>query len=155
MSNSNTHTTPKNIVKNLTIIHLGFVFALFAFGMVQFFTNDIASTSQVDQADNMVYVFPILGLAGFFMGNFIFKQLLAKAKHEPTLIQKLTGYQTASLIRWALLEGPALLNLVWFGLTGDSLYLMVGASLFICLLWLRPSKAKIAQELELKGESLN
>jgi len=155
MNQSNTKQTPKGFMKTFSIVHFGLAAGVLALGLVQFSIKDIVPTSEIDQEDPMIYIFPIVGLAGIFVGNLLFKQLLPKLKSETLLSKKLMGYQTANIIRWALIEGPPLLNIIWFGSTGNSLFLAVGGTLFVYLLWLRPAKQKTIQELELKGELLN
>ena len=150
--NTSTRLTPKGFMKTISIIHYALVAGVLALGLVNFLQTAISP----DQENNaMTYLFPVFGLMGIFVGSIIFKQMLPKLKTENLLSKKLMGYQTACLIRWALIEGPALLNIVWFGNTGNSLYLAVGATLVIYLTWLRPTKQKLEQELELKGELLN
>jgi len=64
----------------------------------------------------------------------------------------LAGYQAASLIKYALLEGPALLNIIWFSLTGNLLYLTIGGVMILFLFIQRPKAEKIEKELELKSD---
>jgi hypothetical protein len=103
-------------------------------------------------ADIFVYILPLIALGGIFAGNFIFKKLLSNIKKNESLQHKLTGYQTASLVKFALLEGPALLNILWFSQTGNLLFLTIGMVLVLFLFMQRPTKIKIENDLELTGE---
>ena len=105
--------------------------------------------------DMMVYIFPTIGIMGIFMSKVLFSQLLKNLENKGLLSEKLSGYLTASLIQFALVEGPAFLNIIWFNTTGNMLYFAVALVLIVYLAWLRPSKSKIENQLQLKGELLS
>jgi hypothetical protein len=75
--------------------------------------------------------------AGFFLYNG-----KAKAAREANLSveKKLDVYRTATIIQWALCEGPSLFCAVSFFMTGDATFLLFfGIALLFFLLKLRPS----------------
>ncbi|MEN1784737.1 MAG: hypothetical protein AAGF77_06300 [Bacteroidota bacterium] len=104
--------------------------------------------------DYLTFIFPVLGLAGFFAGKFFYQKSLQKIRTMPVLSQKLTAFRSAALIQYALLEGPALINLVAFGQTGNFLFLTVGGALLLYLWTMRPHTEKIKRDLALRGEHL-
>ena len=106
------------------------------------------------EEDLMIYVFPSIGILGIFLSKFLFAQQLKHLEDKKLLSQKLPGYLTASLISYALVEGPAFLNLVWFNTTGNMLYFAVTLTLLVYLLWQRPTRQKVEHQLQLKGELL-
>lgn len=151
MTQNNQQQTPKNYLKTISILHIALVAGPLLLGTFFYLQTDVSTTSEDDM---MIYIFPLLGVAGIFVGQFLFKQLTSKLKKDATLSSKLATYQTASLVRWALVEGPALLNFVWFGNTSNSLFLAIGATLLIYLFLLRPTKTKIQNDLKLQGPQL-
>ncbi len=139
-------STPKNFLKTLTIIHYALVAGPLLIGVIFYLNTELNTNDTVD--DIFIYIFPLIALVGVFSGNFIFKKLLSNIKKSESLQHKLTGYQTASLVKFALLEGPAFLNIVWFSLTGNLLYLTIGMVLVLFLFMQRPTKIKVENDLE-------
>lgn len=143
-------TTPRNFLKTLAILHLALLAGPLLAGIFFYFNTEIKVNGTAN--DILIYIFPIIGLAGIFTSKFLYQQFLTPLKAHELLKTKLVGLQTASLIQYVLIEGPALLNIVWFEKTGNLLYLTVGGVLLIYLFMLRPTKSKIENDLELKGE---
>lgn len=104
------------------------------------------------QNDIFIYIFPVIALVGIFASKVLYRVLINPLKQKERLQDKLAGLQSASFIQYALIEGPAFLNIIWFSKTGNLLYLTIGAVLLIYLFTLRPTKTKIENDLDLKGE---
>ena len=143
-------TTPNKIVKTLSIIHLAMAIGPLLTGAV-FYMNTELNTNGT-QNDIFIYIFPVIALAGIFASKVLYRVLINPLKQKERLQDKLAGLQSASFIQYALIEGPAFLNIIWFSQTGNLLYLTIGAVLLIYLFTLRPTKTKIENDLELKGE---
>jgi hypothetical protein len=62
---------------------------------------------------------------------------------------KINKYQVAFLIRTALFELPALLNIVGFLVSGNIVFLIAGVVFFMLLVSARPSKQAIIEALNL------
>ena len=123
----------------------------FVLGIVFYRTTQIRTDGSIN--DNIfVYIFPMLGLIGIFISKIVYRKLLRPLGQKDRLSTKLAGLQAASLISYALVEGPALLNIVWFSQTGNLLYLTVGAVLIIYLFTVRPKKEKVVNDLRLSNE---
>jgi len=60
-------------------------------------------------------------------------------------------FQTASIIKYALLEGASLFSIVIFSNTQNLTYLIIGVVLIGYLYLQRPTKSKIESALDLKG----
>ncbi len=143
-------TTPRSFLKTLTIIHLAMVAGPLLAATIFFMNTELQTNGT--QSDIFVYIFPIIALAGVFGSKFLFNLFVKNLKNHETLQAKLTGYQTASLIKYGLLEGPALLNIVWFSVTGNLLYLSIGCALILFLFVQRPSADKVENDLVLDSE---
>ncbi len=144
-------TFVKNPIKTLSLIHLVMVAGPLLVGTILYLNTNIKMDGSIGD-DIFVYVFPLMALVGIFSGKYIYNILLNNLKKNDDLQQKLVGYQTASFVKWGLLEGPALLNIMWFSTNGNLLFLTVGGTLLVFLFAQRPTKSKIENELELKGE---
>jgi len=90
-----------------------------------------------------------LALGGFAAGNILFKKQLQKITPERTLSQKIASYQTAFIIRMALLEGASLFSIVAYMLGGNLFFLAVFCVILLCFIFIRPTKDKTANDLNL------
>lgn len=153
MSNQNQPVTVNAFVKTIQIIHGALTIGVLAFLAFGFLSNDTLST----EGANMVFlsIGLILFLAGVFLGTYLYKNQLASIKNEMSLQQKLTTYQTAALIRYALIEGAALFMGVQFLTSGNLLYASIAFVALATMMYLRPTKDKIAVDLKLTGEDLH
>lgn len=126
-------------IKILKIIHLaicaGVILAYIFAGQ---FTIEQLKGQGIDSEDLVYLVIPI---AAIFVSNFMFKSQLKQVDPKSTLEQKLPLYQTASIIRWAILEGAAILLLF---IKPD--LLIFGILLILYLVFLRPTEEKIASD---------
>lgn len=150
MINSQQQTTVKGQLRTLTIIHLalvgGCVIALLMFS--QNATPFIYSTP----TDMLTMVSVLLPVATIFAGNILFKKQLGSIPDNATLQQKLAGYQTAFIVKCALIEGPTLFALIIFSSTHNIYNLIIGIILIVILFIQRPSKEKIIEQLNLARE---
>ncbi len=107
----------------------------------------------LDEEGEMGQIFLVLGLVmgigGIFGGNYVYKQLLAKARGLPSLKEKLMQYRTANIVRYALLEGAAIFSLVGYLLTGAFNLLIMAGGLIVWFITLAPSQSRAIEDLEL------
>lgn len=128
-------------LKILKLIHLaictGVILAYIFAGQI---TVEQLKGQEIKSSDLIYLVIPI---AAFLLSNFMFKNQLKHINPDLKLEEKFTFYQTASIIRWAILETAAFLilfikpALVIFGI------LLIG---YIFLL--RPSEDKTLNDLQ-------
>jgi hypothetical protein len=145
-------TTPRKFLRTLSIIHAALLIGPLILGAFLFLSIEIAPSAIQNSDDIFIYIFPLLGMIGIFAGKFLYKRFLSILGDKKNLREKLVGFQSASIIQYALVEGPAFLNLVWFGVSGNSLFLTVAGVLLIYLFVQRPTITKIVNDLQLKGE---
>lgn len=142
------------VLKILTLIH----FAILA-GMVLFFGIVLLKKRAVLQSEISLdfqnpFAIVVLTLLVFvlFLHNFMFKQQLEKAKKAPNFPEKIKQYQTALIIKWALIEAPIILAITATLITGNIIFLGIAALLIIYLYTLKPNKEKLFSDLELSRE---
>lgn len=105
-----------------------------------------------DGNDLFVYVVPTIAMIGYFGGKFLYQKWLQELATEDSLEHKLQRYQAASLIQYALLEGPAILALVGYLQTGTALYPVIALVLLAYLYARRPTRKRMVQDLPLNFE---
>jgi O-antigen/teichoic acid export membrane protein len=77
------------------------------------------------------------------------QKLIRKISKELSLEEKLTRYQSALIIRFALTEGLGILATIFFLLTADNDFLMLFAIILLFYIISRPTPFKAATDLEL------
>ena len=127
-------------IKTLQIIHLalcaGLIIAYFVIGEIS-----VEKLKTIPIIDASSIVFAILPFLAIIIANFIFKSQLKQVDRKLKLEDKLPVYQTASIIRWAILEGVAFIILI---LKPD--FLIFGILVIIYLIFLRPTEERISSD---------
>lgn len=141
----------KAFFKTMSLIHAALCMSLLIFTIVAYFQNQ-SFEAEIDTSDIFIYVIPIVSATGYFMSQFIFQKLLQGIGSTDTLANKLVKYNTASLIKYALIEGPAFLALFVYYMNGNAMYLVIAFALIVYLYAQRPRIDKIIQELPLSYE---
>ena len=127
-------------IKVLQIIHLaisaGTVIAYLFIGQLSIESLKIEF---IDSSDLIYFAIPILA---FFVSNFLFQSQLKQVDVKLKPEENLPIYQTASIIRWAILEASALFILF---LKQD--LLILGILIIVYLLFLRPTENRVISAL--------
>ena len=135
------HLTMTEKIKTLKLIHLaicaGMILAYIFAGQ---FTIEQLKGQEID-SDDLAYI--VIPIAAFLLSNFMFKSQLKQVDSRAGTEEKLPIYQTASIIRWAILEGAAFLILF---MKPD--LLIFGILLILYLIYLRPTEEKIVSDLQ-------
>ncbi|UCS94643.1 hypothetical protein KZP23_06415 [Echinicola marina] len=98
------------------------------------------------------FLIPSLVLASIFGSGIYFKKQLIKHKQCKSLKDKLTGYITALVLKYAMLEVPAIMAIVAYFVSADILFLGLAGILIIIFLLHKPSQSKTIAELSLSPE---
>lgn len=138
-------------LKTFSIIHLALCSGVFIFGFIMF--SKIKSTEIIldDSTDVFKYIIPCASIAAIFLSNFLFKSQLNSISENAELKEKMVKYQSASIIKYAILEGVSILSIVIYSLTSNFLYLLIAFGMLLYLISQRPTLSKIISDLDLKG----
>ena len=128
-------------IKILKIIHLALLAGV---TLIYFIIGDIFNISMPKlEGENLYYIF--IPAIAVLASNFLFKNVLSKINPKSSDKEKLMQYQTASIMRWAILEGSAFLILIL-----KPELAIFGLLLLLYLLLVRPTKEKIENELNIQ-----
>lgn len=131
-------------IKTLQIIHLaicaGIIVAYFMLGNLSMESLIITS---IDSSEIVYVLIPILA---FFLSNLLFKSQLKKVNPKLNPEENLPIYQTASIIRWAILEGAAFVILFV-----SPKFQLLGILILVYLAFLRPTEEIIKNDLQNVG----
>jgi len=143
--------TPGGFIKVMSFLHLGIATTPVILAILFYFNAEDPELDTSDTNDIFLAIVPVVALASIFLGDFIFKKILRSVSQKNGLREKLTKFQTASIIKYALLEGASLFSIVIFSNTQNLTYLIIGVVLIGYLYLQRPTKPKIESALDLKG----
>lgn len=142
---------PKSFLRVLSLIHISLFSGLLLFAIFAYFQNG-GFTAAMNQEDLFIYIVPTVAATGYFVSQYLFRKLLSGIKKDEKLKSKMGKYQTALLIQYALIEGPAFLALFAYYGTGNALYLVIAISLLAYLFTKKPTAAKLIKDVPLTLE---
>lgn len=151
MKDNNLEFTPKQYLKTMSTIHLFFMFGLIAFLATTFIINKNHVFDYSDMSDPFIYVVPLFAIGGYFLGNIFFNSTIKNIDKNETFKSKLSKYQSATIIRFAFVEGPALLGTTAFFISGNTFFILFVGLLTAYFFTLKPSKERLVSELNLKS----
>lgn len=131
----------KEKIKTLKIIHLAICAGMIvAYIFIGESTMEQMNSQEIN-SENAIYL--VVPIVAFFVSNLMFKSKLKQIDSSLTLEEKLPFYQTASIIRWAILEGAAFLILFI-----KPEFIILGIIIILYLAYLRPTEDKIVSDLK-------
>jgi hypothetical protein len=147
--NQSNRPSPESFLKSISIIHLALLAGQVIFAIVAYAQSVKVYFGIHYMDDVFMYIVPLAAIGGFMTGYTIFKKQLAAIRSKNTLGEKIIAYQTALIIRYALLEGPCLLAIVAYLLNNNLFYLVVAGLLILYFIFLRPTMEKVENDLDL------
>lgn len=131
-------------LKVIKMIHIalcvGLVIAYIFIGDVTAISFNIPELSQ----SNIIYV--LIPIIAYVFSNFMFKTQLKNADRKLKPEDNMAVYQTASIIRWAILEGAAFIILV---LNKD--FILFGILIILYFALIHPTEDRINSDLKYLG----
>ncbi len=135
-----------NTLRYLRMLHMALLVGQLLFaGIAVYLKYTNATPSALAHLDNTLQVVALLlCFGGYLGGSFVAKRNRQRALDGVLDVQaKAEGYRSASIIQWALLEGPSLFSIISFLLTGNIAFLALSATMMFLLLMAAPSKMKV------------
>ncbi|WP_430412559.1 hypothetical protein [Kordia sp.] len=155
MQSNTQELTPNKYIKSLSIIHMTLLAGMILFGGFVLFQFSGGITPALDTNDTLLLVFPVIVVVAILASQAIFKKLIVATESKTDLKSKLVGYQTATIIKLALIEGPAFFGIVLSMTTGNTAYIAIAIVLVIYFLLQKPTLTKVERDLKLRGELRN
>lgn len=137
--------------RTLTILHSAFIFGQLAFAGIAILLRS-GGQMTFDAGELNTVLPPVaagLAAAGAAGGGALFRKRRDDVRRQQgALSGKLAAYRGAHIIRWAMLEGPALFSIITFLLTG--VYWVLGVVVLLVALFIsyRPSPKQTVQDLQ-------
>ena len=141
----------QRFIQTLKLIHVSLVVGLAIFSVFAFMQNKDFN-ADINTNSTLLYIVPIAALIGYFGSQLLFRKMLSNVQTSDSLQLKLNKYQTASIIKYALIEGPAFIALFAYYTTGSALPLVIALCLLAYLFVQKPTKDKIINSLDLTSD---
>jgi len=143
--------------KLTAFIHLALVLGVVVFGIVvYFFVADFQHPdTQSALAQLLVFLVPGLVIAGIVASNVMYRLRLNALRDIPNLKIKLEGYRGSLIIRYVLLEAPALLALVAIFITNNANFLVYAGLMVVLMIIKRPTRKTAMMDLELGQQEIS
>jgi len=147
----------KEFFKLTAFIHLALVLGVVVFGIVvYFFVADFQHPdTQSALAQLLVFLVPGLVIAGIVASNVMYRLRLNVLRDIPNLKIKLEGYRGSLIIRYVLLEAPALLALVAIFITNNANFLVYAGLMVVLMIIKRPTRKTAMMDLELGQQEIS
>ncbi|HBF87278.1 MAG TPA: hypothetical protein DDX39_01455 [Bacteroidales bacterium] len=143
----------KEYFKSLSILWAALVAGQIFFAAIVYYLHKSGNFA-VDENLNRIFLvivpaFVVVGIAGNIL---FFKAKLKQLKFKKDLSYKMEQYRVALLVSYALIEGPSILGIVAFLLTGNIVFLSLSILIILLFFVNKPSKYKFSLDLELSGD---
>ncbi len=132
-------------------MHLSLVAGLAIFTAIAI-TQGKGFNTSTDGSDVSLYAVPVVALLGYFGSKFLFKKKISAISATDSLEAKLKKFQTASHLKYFLIEAPAFFALFAYYNSGNALPLVIAVCLLAYLFVQKPNKDTILKELPLTKE---
>ncbi len=129
-------------LKTLKMIHIAMCIGLV---LVYFFLGEIDSIDKLlsPKMDATNYIYLSIPIIAYILSNLLFKLQLKNINLKLDFEEKYPFYQTASLIRWAVLEGAAFLILFL-----QKELIVFGILIIAYLILIRPTENRMKMDLD-------
>lgn len=128
-------------LKTIKIIHFAICAGLI---LAYYFLNELNSIDELfmPQINSSDYFYLLIPIIAYLLSNFLFKSKLKNIDPKLNIEEKYPFYQTALLIRWAVLEGAAFLILF---VKRD--FMVFGILIVLYLVFIRPTETRMKMDL--------
>lgn len=147
-----------NALKILNILHRALLTGqiLFAAGCTYIVYSKTVEPPVKDLDSALQIAALIITAAGVYAGITIFKKKLILIREmQAGAKEKFSIYRSASIVQWALLEGPSLFSIICFFLTGNYAFLALAIVIIFLFVMTGPSKNKILTQLQISESGLD
>ena len=139
--------TPDSALKTLAFTHVALLAFQMLFAIIAFAQTSRVYFGVMNMDDRFVFIVPVLALGGFFGGYLIFKKQKYVLREKESIQERLTGYQSVLIIRFVLIQGPAVFAIVAYILSGNVFFLFITGLQSVYFIFLRPTREKIESDL--------
>lgn len=155
--NNTTNSTPSSnvVLKTLPIIHFALFVGQTLFAIVAYSISEERHFGIKSTGDKLYIIVPVCTIVGLVASNIMFQKLLQALVSKENLKEKLKKYQSALILKYALLEMPSLLGIVAFLMTGNLFYLVFTGLVVMYFASIKPTRERMESDLRLNFENMD
>lgn len=139
--------TLQQLYRSIKVLPLALMVGLVLMTSVILYLNQDAIPNESIE-EFFVIGIALLAAISAVLGSYLFRKKINETVGKP-IVDKVVLYRQATILRFALLEGPALIALVLFHISGNYLFMVITGAMFLFMLLNRPTDDMIAQHLNL------
>jgi hypothetical protein len=143
--------TPAAFFKTLPLMFLALLAGMVIMGGIMYAMKPV-TTYELDFKNPFLVIMLIAMIAGIFGSNLLYNFNKNKIDLKDSTESKVARIQQAVIIRFAFVEGPAILGIVLYLKEANLIFLMLSAMMVLYFLTLKPSKEKIIDDMNLTSE---
>lgn len=151
MKIQNQNATPASSLKGINVIFFGLLFGLVSMGSIIYVINP-TENFDFNFKNPLLIIMMVVMIAGVFASGFLYNTLKSKIETKDSLQDKIAKIQQALIIKFALIEGPALLGIILFLVESNLAFLMLSVLMILYFVTLKPSKNKLADDMNLTSQ---
>jgi len=143
--------TPAALFKTLPLMFLALLAGMVIMGGIMYAMKPV-TTYELDFKNPFLVIMLIAMIAGIFGSNLLYNFNKNKIDLKDSTESKVARIQQAVIIRFAFVEGPALLGIILYLKEANLIFLMLSAMMVLYFLTLKPAKEKIMDDMNLTSE---
>ncbi|NKI25060.1 hypothetical protein HCG49_00625 [Arenibacter sp. 6A1] len=136
----------------MTVLHAVLTTGVFIVLVAVYAGSDALVIGFQDTEDIYRIIIPLVAMIGYFGGNLIFKKQLDAIDPKASLKSILSRYFSASIVKYAFIEGAAIISIIAFSRINNVFYLVISVLLLLYLWSQRPTKKKVMSDLKLNRD---
>jgi len=138
----------------LNIIHMALIAGQLVFIAIVLFLLSSGAWEVIlaEQTNVFLIIVAVSTAGGVYLGNLIYSRQLASIKQLTDFKEQLAKLKLIIIMRFALLEGPMFLSILFYLFTGSWFFMVFAVFLILLFLKLKPNKEQIISDLELSDE---
>lgn len=134
----------KQKIKSLQIIHLALCTGVIIAYVIMNKLSSLRDIFNISIDTNEDYIYLLIPVFAFVLSNFIYKQQLKTTGKNSSLDFNFNIFQSASIMRWAVLEGSAFIILIL-----KPELIISGIVIIVYLFLLRPTEERFKNDVNL------
>lgn len=113
-------------------------------------TNGSTETLSIPMLRIIKYAAPLFSVVCILLSSLLYKKIIDNTTAvQSGLQEKLNGYKSACICRWAILEAGIIFNIVLYCITNYNYYLVIAFFILVFFILYAPSKAQAQNHLRL------
>ena len=144
----------KEYFKMLSVMHIALIIGQLFFLIIAVF---LLSTGKMEaylpeMRNAFLLIVAFVTIGGIYGGDYLYSKQLETIKQLNDFKQQFTSMKTLIIVRLILLEGPSVLSVVFYIITGSWMFLIITLLIILFFFYQKPNKEKIISDMDLSDE---